>query len=68
MPSADQRARQLLLNVARKDAEVVVASGIDTPNIVKQYGESGYSKAKAADEVLFEKWVDSSVRSAAVGA
>ncbi len=65
MPSADQRALELLLRVARKDAEVVVASGSDTPNIVKQYRESGYSKAKAADEVLFEKWVDSSVRSTA---
>jgi hypothetical protein len=64
MPSADQRARELLLNVARKDAEVVVASGGDTPNIVKQYSESGYSKVRAADEVLFEKWVDTSIRSA----
>jgi len=59
MPEADERARELLLHSAKKDAEVVVASGDDTQRIVAECLESGASKAAAAEAVYFEDWVES---------
>jgi hypothetical protein len=59
MSSADQQARKLLLEAPRKDAEIVVASGDDTCRIVREYQEADYTRAKPAEEVMFEKWVDS---------
>ena len=53
----DKRACKLLLNVPRKDVEIVVASGGDTERVVGTYRESGYAGAVAADEVLFQQWV-----------
>jgi hypothetical protein len=63
----DERARALLLNNPKKDAEIVVASGEDTDRIVREYREAGYAKAVAADEVFFQKWVASFASSAAGG-
>lgn len=60
----DERARKLLLNAPKKDAEIIVASGGDTEPIVRTYQEAGYSRAVPADEVLFHQWV----ARAAVGA
>jgi hypothetical protein len=65
MPAADERARKLLLNAVRKDAGIIVASGGDTEKIVRELRESGYPKAKAAEDVLFERWVENSTRNAA---
>ncbi len=53
----DERARKLLLNAPKKDAEIVVGSGEDTERIVREYREAGYAMAAAADEVLFQRWV-----------
>jgi hypothetical protein len=53
----DERARKLLLNAPRKDAEIVVASGTDTARIVKDYRDARYAGAGAAEEVLFREWV-----------
>jgi hypothetical protein len=55
----DERARKHLLNDPKKGAEIIVASGEDTERIVKDFRETGYSKAVAAEEVLFDKWVAS---------
>jgi hypothetical protein len=55
--SIDERARKLLLNAPKKDAEVVVASGDDTERIVGEYRQEGYPRAAAAEEVLFQQWV-----------
>ena len=60
---ADERARKMLLNAPRKDAEIVVASGKDTETIVKGYREAGYLKAMAAEEVFFHNWVAGFVNS-----
>src|SRR5260370_42582147 len=51
----DKRARKLLLNAPKKDAEIVIRSGEDTGPIVKGYQKAGYAKAMPADEVLFQK-------------
>jgi hypothetical protein len=59
MPPADQRARDLLLRSVNRNAEVVVGCGGDTSRIVLEYHAGGYTRARAADEVMFEKWVDS---------
>ncbi len=56
----DERAHKLLLSAPKKDAEIVVASGDDTQCIVGAYRNTGYVRAVAADEVLFQKWVGSS--------
>ena len=61
----DERARKLLLNAPRKDAEIVVGSGEDTGRIVKEYREAGYAGAMSAAEVLFQKWVASLTNSVA---
>jgi hypothetical protein len=53
----DERAHKLLLKAPQKDAEIVVASGEDTEQIVKDYREAGYARARAAQEVLFQEWV-----------
>jgi hypothetical protein len=53
----DERARKLLLNAPKKDADIVVASGDDTAGIVKKYQEAGYTRAVPADECLFKNWV-----------
>lgn len=53
----DERACKLLLSVPRKDAEIVIASGVDTEKIVGTYREAGYAGAVAADERLFQQWV-----------
>ena len=55
----DERARKLLLNTPKKDAEIVVASGDDTDRIVKEYQIAGYERAMPAGEVLFQEWVAS---------
>ncbi len=59
LSSADQRACKLLLGAPKKDAEIVVSSGNDTCRIVREYQKEGYTRAKPADEIMFEKWVDS---------
>jgi hypothetical protein len=61
----DERARKLLMNAPKKDAEIVVASGNDTEGIVKEYRGAGFSRAMAAQEVLFHKWVARSGNSVA---
>jgi len=61
----DERARRLLLNDPKKDAEIVVASGEDTERIVRDYREAGYARAVAAEEVLFQNWAASFARSVA---
>lgn len=53
----DERARKLLLDAPRKQADIVVASGDDTERIVREYRGAGYSRAIPAEEVLFQKWV-----------
>jgi hypothetical protein len=53
----DNRACRLLLDVPKKSAEIVVASGGDTERVVGRYREAGYGGAVAADEVLFQEWV-----------
>jgi hypothetical protein len=63
--SVDERARKLLLNGPRKDAEIAIASGKDTERIVGDYRAAGYARAAAADEVLFQNWVTSLASSAA---
>jgi hypothetical protein len=65
--SVDGRARQHLLNDPKKDAEIVVAAGLDTERIARDYRQAGYARAAAADEVFFQKWV-ASFASSAVGA
>jgi hypothetical protein len=55
--SVDERARNLLLNAPKKDAEIVVASGTATERIIKEYRDAGYAKAMAAEEVLFRQWM-----------
>jgi hypothetical protein len=64
LQSVDERARKHLLNYPKKDADIVVASGEDTEQIVKDYQEAGYASA-AADEVFFQKWVASFANSVA---
>jgi hypothetical protein len=61
----DERARNLLLNAPKKDAEIVVASGEDTMRIMEEYREAGYAGSVAADEVLFRNWVGSFANSLA---
>jgi hypothetical protein len=61
----DERARKLLLNAPKKDAEIVVASGEATQGIVKDYRDAGYARVIAADDVLFQKWVARSANSVA---
>jgi hypothetical protein len=56
----DGRARALLLNNPRKDADIVISSGADTDRIVDEYRHAGYAGAAAADEVFFEEWVRTS--------
>jgi hypothetical protein len=53
----DERARNLLLNAPKKDAEIVVGSGNDTERIVEQYQKAGYARVMPASEVLFRDWV-----------
>jgi hypothetical protein len=65
--SVDERARKLLLSAPKKNAEIVIGSGDDTAQIVKDYREAGYAKAAPAAEVLFQKWVTKVSNSAAVG-
>jgi hypothetical protein len=60
--SVDERARDLLLNAPRKDAEILIASGDDTERILSSFKDAGYARAAAADEVFFEKWVAHSSR------
>jgi len=55
----DERARKLLLNAPKKDAEIVVASGDDTYRIVKEYQKAGYARAMPAAKVLFQEWIAS---------
>ena len=55
--SVDERARKHLLADPKKDTEIFVASGGDTERILQDYREAGYSKAEAATEIFFEKWV-----------
>lgn len=62
MPAADERARRLLLSLPQKDAEVEVASGRDTQNIVEDFRKSGYTGAAPAKEIYFEKWVEGRAR------
>jgi len=61
MLEVDERARELLLNAPKKDAEIVVGSGGRTAQIVGEYRKAGYHRASPATEVMFEKWVDSSM-------
>ena len=61
----DKRARDLLLNTPKKDAEIVVASGDDTERVVSDYRGAGFTRAAAADEVLFQKWIANSAMSVA---
>src|ERR1039458_246708 len=63
--SVDERARKLLLNGPRKDAEIAIASGKDTERIVGDYRAAGYARAAAANEVLFQNWVTCLASSAA---
>jgi hypothetical protein len=53
----DERARRLLLTAPKKDAEIVIASGVDTERIVKEYREADYTGAIKAEEVMFHEWV-----------
>jgi hypothetical protein len=62
----EERARNLLLGAPGKNAEIVIASGNDTENIVREYRNQGYGRATAAEEVSFEKWVRSSARAPAM--
>jgi hypothetical protein len=55
----DERARGLLLTAPKKDAEIIVASGVDTERIAIEYRDAGYAKAAPADQVLFQDWVAS---------
>lgn len=55
--SVDERARNLLLTAPKKDVEILVSSGTDTQRIVREYREAGYSRAVAAESVLFREWV-----------
>jgi hypothetical protein len=48
-----------LLNVPKKNAEIIIASGEDTERIAKEYRGAGYAGAVAADEVVFRTWVAS---------
>ena len=61
----DERARKLLLNAPKKDAEIVIASGDDTDRIVKEYQKAGYGRVMPAGEVLFQEWVASFTNSLA---
>ncbi|HLJ87617.1 MAG TPA: hypothetical protein VKZ53_12405 [Candidatus Angelobacter sp.] len=53
----DERARSLLLNSPKKNAEIVIASGGDTDRIIAEYQNAGHGKVYAAEDVWFETWV-----------
>jgi hypothetical protein len=61
----DERARKLLLNAPKKDAEILVSSGRDTEHIVNEYRSAGYASATAAQEILFQDWVQGTASSVA---
>ena len=63
--SIDERARTLLLGAPKKNAEIVVASGDATVPIIQEYRKAGYVGARAADEVLFQRWVTKHPKSVA---
>jgi hypothetical protein len=63
--SVDERARKLLLDVPKKDTDIVVASGEDTERIVRDYRDAGYARAVAAKEAYFQEWVASYASSVA---
>jgi hypothetical protein len=64
MLPVDRRACELLLESPKKHAEVVVSSGVGTNGIVARYQEAGYTRAVPAEQVMFEKWVDSCANAA----
>lgn len=55
--AVDDRARSLLLNRPKKNAEIIIASGTDTDRIATEYRNAGYVRARAADDVWFQTWV-----------
>jgi hypothetical protein len=57
LSQVDQRARDLLLRSPRKSAQIVVASGGDTSDIVNEFRREDFSMAGAAGEVFFQNWV-----------
>lgn len=57
LQTVDDRARELLLKLPKKSAEIVVGSGDDTDRIVREYSQRGYTRASAADEPWFMNWV-----------
>ena len=59
LPAADERARSLLFQAPYREAQILVASGSDTARIVKEFQNAGYANAVAAQEVSFEKLVES---------
>jgi hypothetical protein len=58
LPTADERACQLLLNALPKHADVVVVSGNDTGGIVNRFKSAGYVRTKPGKKVFFGDWIN----------
>lgn len=58
MPKADERARQLLLEQARKDASITVLSGGDSERISSEFRSAGYKDVKIIGRGYFQDLVE----------
>lgn len=54
----DERAHSLLLDIPKKNAEIIIASGADTDRIATEYRNAGFTRANAAEDVWFQTLVD----------
>lgn len=59
LPTADERARELLFTSINKDTKVEVSCGNDSSRIVDELKSRGISKAHISRKTLFEEWVAS---------
>jgi hypothetical protein len=59
MPAADQRARELLFEVPRKDVSIEVVSGRDSGRIASDFEIAEFSNVMTFGRGHFEDWLDS---------
>jgi hypothetical protein len=58
MPTADERARELLLKYSNPDAEILVFSGSRTDAICKDFRDNGFKNVKSFGKKYFEDYLN----------
>lgn len=59
LPAADQRAREMLIDVPPRDASIEIVPGRDSERIASEFKTAGFSSIMTFGTGHFEDWLDS---------